>query len=775
MRRFIRLAGAVVVVLCASVLWAHTTHAAPNQGPDPADFTASTRYGNSYSSARTVDYAVATSAYNTILTNTLNIYLPSPSGTIVVHNVNICYNTFRNGGRNYDQIDDGHNNSSGNATSFKIGSNTQWGAFSGSSTCDNVTKSFAVSGATLDPNTNMYKYQLVAHANPATDKYTNTFWITAPSGSYVSQDSSQPTSSFGMEQTSPIPSGNNPDNDQTPPDPYRDYANYLIRFAPDCTLTSGSVTKQIEIFDDDNFNNWDVQPKPFLIKLVEIDDTTGAQTTVPLSISFPDGSGSLSGPDGSGYYTAGTTANAKRTFVKFTAKYGKKYQWLVDSVYYDNTLQFKLPYDSVYYYTGCAKPAATLKAGMTASPGTMSQDDTATFTPSISVASYRSALTANCTVTRTFYPASGGSQNIGNQPCLTAGGGSGIPITGNGTITLKSNTYNAPNSAVPGSRICDTITITNPSDSKYYADPDDNTSTSCVTITKTPYVHFTGGDVWAGGGFASIDPSCDTSAKITTAAPSATLGDGNYAGSGSAYAAFALDKITNFGSASAALIGGAGDAWTFGNINSGNLGFYGAPQHCINDWSGLFGSAAALAGGSTIDVGSQGSGTWHTTGSLTIHGTMPAGSKQVYVVDGDVDIDADLKYPDAFGNTADIPSLVIISKHNVHAWAATTQIDGIIEAIGNGSSTGIFYTCWPKPAQETISTCASNLTINGSVMSAGLDLYRTAGNDGNTPASRKVPAEKFNLSPEVYITNALNGSSTQSVTTNNVRELAPRF
>ena len=58
-------------------------HAGPSIGPDPFDFTYSTRYGNTNGTTRTVDYVVATSAYNTILTSRLNIYLPTSSGTIV--------------------------------------------------------------------------------------------------------------------------------------------------------------------------------------------------------------------------------------------------------------------------------------------------------------------------------------------------------------------------------------------------------------------------------------------------------------------------------------------------------------------------------------------------------------------------------------------------------------------------------------------------------------------------------------------------------------------
>lgn len=766
---------ASVVAVVAGLLVNGPVYAAPSQGPDPSDFTESNRYGNSYSGwGRTVDYAVATSAYNTILTNVLNIYMPTSSGTIVVHNMNICYATWRNGGRNYDQLDDGVINSSGNAVSYQINGQTQWGAFDGSGTCDSKTISFNVSGASLDPNTNMYKYQMVVTANPATDKYTNTYWVTAPAGSYVGQDSSQPTSAFGMEQTSPIPGGDNPTNTQDPPDPYKDYSNYLIRFAPDCSLTTASTGKSIEIFDDDNSGNWDVQPRPFLVKLVEIDNISGATTNVPLSFSFPDGYGQLSGPDGSGYYTAATTANAKRIIINFTVKQGKKYQWLVDSVYYDNTLQFKIPYDSVYYYQQCQLPGAKLKAGMTASPSTMSQEDTATFAPSISASNFRATMTVTCSITRTFYPASGGSSNLGNQPCTDNSGNSNITVTGNGTIDLADNTYSSPTTAVPGSKICDTITITNPTASQYYASPGDNTSTSCVTITKTPSVSFLGGDVWAGGGFASLG-TCTTAGKITTAAPSSPLSDGTYAGSGVAYSAFALDQITNFGSGSWPLVGTSGDNWTFSNNNTSALGFYGASPHCITDYSNLYATATTLSGSQTVDVSTKGSGVWHVTGGLTVHGTMPAGAEQVYIVDQDVDIDANLQYPASYTSVNDIPSLVIIGKHNLHVWSAATQVDGIYEVVGDGSTTGFFRTCWPKSEPATISTCPTTVTINGAVLDANTDFFRTAGATGGTPALRRTPAEVFNLPSEVYINNALNLTTGTTITTNNVRELPPRF
>ena len=771
------LLGIAVALFATSFLFPEAAHAAPNIGPDPADFTASTRYGNTNGNTRTVDYTVATSAYNTILSTRLNIYLPSSSGTIVITNHNICYGTFRNGGRNYDQIDDGTANSSGNAVSFQIGASTQWGAWDSSSTCDSKTLTFNVSGAALDVNTGMYKYQLVVSANPSTDKYMNTFWVTAPSNGYVSQDSSLSTSSFALNQTSPIPAGSNPSNTQSPPSPYQDYTNYVVKFAPDCSLTTSSVAKSIEIFDDDNSGNWDVQPRPFLVKLVEIDNVTNAQTNVPLSASFPDGSGSASGPDASGYYTYATTANAKRIIINFTVKKGKKYQWLVDSVYYDNTLQFKVPYDNVYYYLGCAQPDSKLKAGMVATPATMAQEETATFTPSISVSSFRANHDVTCSITRTLYPAAGGTTSLGTQPCQTTGGATTIPVTGNGVITLASNNFSNASQATPGSRICDTITITSPSDPDYFAAASDNTAEACVRITKTPHVQFIGGDVWAGGGFTAVSPgTCTTAARITTAQPSATLSDGTYAGSGVAYGAFALGKITNFGSASYPLVGSLGDNWLFANTNTSNYGYFNGGEHCLNDYAAAYAAAPTLVGGGSINVtcndascGGGGSGAWRVTSSASFSGTVPVDRTKVYFVNGDATITGNITHVASYPNVDGVPSIVIIATGDIRVNAGVTQLDGIF------ISRGTFYTCYPKPEPATISTCNSKLTVNGSVVANRIDLHRTAGADGTTPATRKSAAEVFNLSPEVYLNNALNLTANPTITTVELRELPPRF
>ncbi len=415
---------------------------------------------------------------------------------------------------------------------------------------------------------------------------------------------------------------------------------------------------------------------------------------------------------------------------------------------------------------------AKLKASMTVSPSTMQPGDTATFTPSLSATSNASPITVNCSINRTSYAPSGAATSLGAVPCVTTAGDPNIVIGTGASVILRANNYTAADTLPIGSRICDLITITNPSDPGFYADPGDRTDEKCVAIAKVPYVQFMGGDVWAGGGFAAVAPgTCNNGAKITTKVRTRALtADGTTPGSGVTYGAFALGKITDFGSASMALVSasGIGDNWTFSNINPGNLGFYGAPQHCIPDYVSTYMSAPALAPG-VINVASGGSGSWKITGDATIHGTMPAGEQKVFLVVGNVTIDSDIRYIPNYGGVAQIPSVVVIATGNIYINAGVQQVDGIYIARGTT------YTCYPKVEPATIATCANKLTINGSVSTNALDLFRTAGADGGTPASQKSAAETFNLSSEVFITNALNQTNRATITTTNVRELPPRF
>jgi hypothetical protein len=329
----------------------------------------------------------------------------------------------------------------------------------------------------------------------------------------------------------------------------------------------------------------------------------------------------------------------------------------------------------------------------------------------------------------------------------------------------------------PGSRVCRSLVV----DPKNETGGPRTSAESCVIIAKTPYVRFMGNDVWAGGGFAAVNPACNTNAKITT--QGRTLTSGAEAGSVGEYQVLALSQVTSFGSASKVLngYGAVGDAsrmLTFANSEpiTSRLGYYGAASHCINDYSANYASSPVIGAG-TYTVNGRGSGAWHVPGNLTLSGAMQAGDQQVYYVTGDVTISGDLTYPGSYATLDDIPSLLVIATGNIYVAPSVQQMDGTFVAKGDGAATGVFYTCWPKnePLSVTHPCNATKLTVNGAVLAARLDLLRAFGATGATDAQRQEPGELFQFSPELYLRNVLNSSSGTTIETTSLLDLPPRF
>lgn len=396
------------------------------------------------------------------------------------------------------------------------------------------------------------------------------------------------------------------------------------------------------------------------------------------------------------------------------------------------------------------EPTVTVTSGST----TVQQGDTVQFTYEVDNTGVSASPSVNCTVR----DGAGNGVSVSPWSCPR--------VFGPGTPTSIGVENFVVTNEPAGTTICRRLTVAPASPGVPSADSE----LACVIVAKGPYVHFTGGDVWAGGDFAEPDGTCTTitDAKITTLSKQ-SVG----AGSVVEYAAFALGEISRFGSGSRPLydsnnFADLGRRLAFAN-NTTTLGVFGAPQHCMNDYAANYESAPGVGG--SVDL-NRGSGAWHAAGDLTLFGTLPAGSKQAYLVDGDVTISGDIRYiggAPTYGSSNDIPSLLIIAKGDIFVDQSVTSLDGVFV------SRGTFYTCRQKPMPPTISTCASLLTINGSVIANQLDLYRTRGADGATPDERKLPAEIFNLSPEVFLNNVLNTSNQPTLTTSDIRELPPRF
>lgn len=397
--------------------------------------------------------------------------------------------------------------------------------------------------------------------------------------------------------------------------------------------------------------------------------------------------------------------------------------------------------------------------------GTVQEGDTFTFTFTVdNNGAGDSPNTIGCTTT--------GTQPSGIAAPPTPTCNVVFPWNAPSPITVATQNITIGNQP-SGSRICRTLTV-NPAVSGGGARA---SAENCVTVVKTPYVHFLAGDVWAGGGFVQPDGSCTTNAaaKITTTSRTLSSG-GGIAGSSVEYAAFALDKMTRFGSAAKVLlssdaIGAVGRSLSFANSKLTEPGEYAATAHCINDYAASYETAPALAPG-TLNL-NRASDTRHVAGNLTISGTLPVGSQQIYLVDGDVTISDDIDYVNSFptyANLGELPSLVVIAKGNIFVNDAANRLSGIFVARNT------FYTCYPKPAVvASTGVCSSQLVVQGAVKAGTVDLYRAFGASGATAAERKQPAEQFNFSPEVFLRNALNNTTAPTLRTTQARELAPRF
>jgi hypothetical protein len=417
-------------------------------------------------------------------------------------------------------------------------------------------------------------------------------------------------------------------------------------------------------------------------------------------------------------------------------------------------------------------------------PATAQQNDTITFTYDIGRTGPTRSRMTNCHIHGMIYPANSNHVPIPQEDVdfrISYPGYVQPPVDcprvfDNGITRVATETVNVGNLA-PGQQICRSLVV----DPRNQFSGSRSSAERCVVIAKTPYAHFFGNDVWAGGAFAGdpANPSCSTQqgmqpAQIQTVTPH-QLQTG-VAGSLSEYGAFAQGLITGFGTASQAL----GTWLTFSNMNNdGSLGNFNQPGHCINNYISKYQNIPVDLGMSlpgAIDVGARGSGTWHLTGYQDFKGIVPAGAKQVYLVDGPVDITGNITYktgdisrPPTYDNVDDIPSIVIISTGGINVIGSVRQIDGTY------ATSGTFHTCDNHIDTLTINICNSKLVVNGAVIANRLNLRRTSGADGNDDTARKQPAELFNFNPELYLRNALNGNTSGVIKVMEQKDLPPRY
>ncbi len=295
------------------------------------------------------------------------------------------------------------------------------------------------------------------------------------------------------------------------------------------------------------------------------------------------------------------------------------------------------------------------------------------------------------------------------------------------------------------------------------------TCSDSFTVTDLPYFSASGGDVESGVQMDVGGTNCATPADPHAGVVSWNQENSAFDGAGTQYAAYALNYLQDFASAQTTS-GMRPSGLAFSNtvhVNDPHSGSdtygggFGSESSCVPDYYGTHPATPTYTGNHALtpaDVATTGNTKtiYVQGGKLTIASNLsiPNGSHTVLYVDGDVDINNSIQFSGNYpGGVGDIPSFAVIANGNIYISKAATQLDGLYVAEPDSSgNNGVVYTCAngspPSLDNSLYGNCNSQLTVNGSVIAKQVWLTRT---DGTLYGG--TPAEAFNFSPEVWLTN----------------------
>jgi hypothetical protein len=266
-----------------------------------------------------------------------------------------------------------------------------------------------------------------------------------------------------------------------------------------------------------------------------------------------------------------------------------------------------------------------------------------------------------------------------------------------------------------------------------------------LPITK-PYFKAYNSDVVVGRGFdaGGADTCSGTSADIQADARS--LAGGQWAGSGSEFAARATGIIEGFVSRDPQA-DGSPTALAFGNTSSSRINsFAGQPGKDAAAYSGCIPDylQELAKDGFTELPGVNSSGVWN--------GNIPNGGGYFWYGE-DLTINDDVILDD-WTDLTDIPRFYLVVSGNINIAPNVDRIDGVIIAQPRSEGVGgIINTCAASNSEWR--DCKNKLTFNGAVVADKIKLNRLNGDVSNAtfreePDSDEI-AEVFNFLPELYL------------------------
>lgn len=305
-------------------------------------------------------------------------------------------------------------------------------------------------------------------------------------------------------------------------------------------------------------------------------------------------------------------------------------------------------------------------------------------------------------------------------------------------------------------------------------------ASDCSRVVARPTVKVSGGDVAAGGAFASGSMCSGGSTSHITGWPHEPY----YDGSGSEYGVFASGAVYGFASATL----GAGESspprsLTFANTVGSGLQYGGnfGGMPCIPDYAGHKPSGplpsvslpALNAGGY---MGGLASGSYQSNGaSLGNGGTVyiPVGKQVAIYVNGDVHIRSNIEYiRSGWSDLDQIPAFKLVVSGNITIDRNVTKLDGVYIAQPTNSANGQIVTCadnrGPVATNNIFNQCQTQLTVNGVFVAKKVRLLRTQGTQifGTT-------AEQFNYLPELWLANWPDDDTSEEIKYDSITSLPP--
>ncbi len=799
---FIVLAISAVIVAPSQVL------ANPNIGLDPDDYGPGTNM---------IAYVVSKDGYTDITATHLKIYSTYDNISVFIDSADFCpdANTvhkvkdFMYGG--------GTAMAAGtNATSFKLtngyaSSNASYSSITGNgkkrpaafcntgdtdpawpgpgdpvgstSFSQTTVKLNMTGGATVAGLPNIYKYDLDAswlNAGCSANCGQNSFRVkvygrsggvfqdgttAGKPNTWVSQDPAGNATEFGVNP------GLHPDGN---------FYNLNIYFGPDCSYTSASSSEKITIYDDDNFNANGTQPtsdpfEVFVQRTPRANPDWPNAATVNLNPTSPAGL-DRNNKLADDWWRVGTAGSKHDINLNFTVDADFLYRFRVRKLYYNNTLQFQMPFASIYGDPSIQCPV-NVSPNLGVSPTGVSAGTTVTADFAIDKTS-NTYYKGKVEYQRVFW------YNMGSQgaptdanPYNPGEGDTLVPaLAQNNTGWYGPTTVSTPspplysigtwNTTAPAgyTSVCAALKIRAAAGESQVNINNPDWLIRCTSLSKTPSLQVSSGDLRVGGSFGT--GTCTT----TMGGAGVVYNKFNIVGHTYTYKAQTIDTKSQYAALGPGYIKAFGtnnvasDVLKFAsNAGSGLTGdglFYGGglaasttiPTHCITDvFTGRYTP--------TVTYNFTGAGQTYTIPAQT----LIAGQSVVYRVTNtsnytgtSVKLSGDIKYNIAAGTApVNLPQFVLLVQGSatnattLSADPAVKRLDGIYAL--SGAMGNHFYTCTGLTGTENISTstCANQLHVNGAVLlSGGVKPYRTYGHDSNVDAT---PAEEFKLRPDILL------------------------